>query len=175
MHGARNVGLIVLCLAAASCSKFGKKGDADAAAEAGPDAAADADVDSGAADAAVADAADAAPAPTLTPTTTGAAHGTGGPFAGTYHCFGGLTLTQNGNLVSGVTTNKLSAAVQTTQWNCSVTKPDHCEGTQIVTNRPNDPKAPPKVLENRKLTIEHRPDGVAVHLERSSETISCKR
>jgi hypothetical protein len=174
MHAARNLGLIVLCLAAASCSKLGK-GDADAAAEAGPDAAADADVDSGAADAAAADAADAALAPTLTPT-TGAAHATGGPFAGAYHCFGGLTLSQNGNLVSGITTNKLSTAVQTIQWNCSVTKPDHCEGTQIVTNRPNDPKQPPKVLENRKLTIDHHADSsVSIHLERSVETTNCRK
>ncbi len=175
MHAARKLGLIVLCLAAASCSKLGK-GDADAAAEAGPDAAADADVDAGAADAAVADAADAALAPTLTPTTTGAAHGTGGPFAGSYHCFGGLTLTQNGNLVSGVTTNKLSTAVQTIQWNCSVTKPNHCEGTQVTTLRANDPKTPPKAPESRHLTIEHNADSsVSIHLERSAETTSCKK
>jgi len=173
MHAARNLGLIVLCLASASCSKFGK-GDADAAAEAGPDAAADADVDAGAADAA-ADAADAA-APTLTPTTTAAAHGTGGPFAGTYHCFGGLTLTQNGNLVSGVTTNKLSTAVQTIQWNCSVTRPNHCEGTQVTTLRANDPKTPPKAPDSRHLTIDHNSDSsVSIHLERSVETTNCKK
>src|SRR5205807_664738 len=139
----RNVSLIVVCLAAASCGKPGK-GDADAAADAGSDAAADATTDAGGgagpSDASVADAADAAPATTVTPAATGAARGTGGPFAGTYHCFGGLTLTQNGNLVSGVTTNKLSTSVQTTQWNCSADNAEHCEGSEVVTDRPNDPK-----------------------------------
>jgi len=174
MHALRNVALLVLCLASASCSKAGK-GDADAAAEAGPDAAADASADAGVADASDGAAADAAPAPTLTPATTGAAHGTGGPFAGTFHCFGGLTLTQNGNLVSGVSTDKLSTAVQTTQWNCSIVRPDHCEGIRTVTERPLDPKKPGKLIESRKLFIERRPDGVSIHLERSVETIPCRR
>ena len=172
MHAARNWGLFVLCLAVASCSKCSKKPalDADAAPEGG--AVTDADVDAAADAAPEAAAEDAAAAPLTTAT---AAHASGGPFAGTYRCFGGLTLTQNGNLVSGVTVNKLSTSTQTTQWNCAVIRPDRCEGTEVVTMRFNDKTKPPKVTESRKLQIDHRPDGVAVHLERSTETTFCKR
>lgn len=172
MNAARNWSVVVLCLAAASCSRFSKKPSADAAAEGGADAAADADLDAGVADAADDAAEDAALAPTTA--TTAVVH-TGGPFAGTYRCFGGLTLAQNGNLVSGVTVSKLATSTQTTQWNCSVVRPGHCEGTEVVTVRFNDAKKPPKVTETRKLSIEHKPDGVAVHLERSTETTLCKK
>jgi hypothetical protein len=156
MHAARNWSVAVLCLAAASSWGCKKKPaeDADAAAEAGADVDAAADA---AADAAVAE------------------HAAGGPFDGTYRCFGGLTLRQNGNLVSGVIVNKLSTSVQTTQWNCSVVRPDHCEGTEVVTVKFNDPKTPPKAPASRRLSIEHRPDGVAVKLERSTETTLCKK
>lgn len=147
--------------------------EADAAADGGADAAADAALDAGIAEAAAAPVEDAAVAPTTSG--AGALKGAGGPFAGTYKCFNGLTLTQNGNLVSGVTVNKTTTSTETTQWNCSVGKPDHCEGTEVVTVRFNDPKKAPKVIESRKLTIDHRPDGVAVHLERSTETTFCKK
>jgi hypothetical protein len=173
MHAARNWSVAVLCLAAASSWGCKKKPaeDADAAAEAGADvdAAADAAADAAVADAAVADAG-------TTPLATATAvHAAGGPFDGTYRCFGGLTLRQNGNLVSGVIVNKLSTSVQTTQWNCSVVRPDHCEGTEVVTVKFNDPKTPPKAPASRRLSIEHRPDGVAVKLERSTETTLCKK
>lgn len=173
MHAARNWSVVVLCLAAASCSKCSKKppADADAAPEGG--AVADADVDA-AADAAPEAAADDAGMAPLAATAT-AVRTAGGPFEGTYRCFGGLTLRQNGNLVSGVIVNKLSTSTQTTQWNCSVVRPDHCEGTEIVTVKFNDPKKPPKAPESRKLTIEHKPDGVSVHLERSTETTLCRK
>jgi hypothetical protein len=171
MSAARNWSIVVLCLAAASCSKFSKKPalDADAAPEGG--AVTDADVDA-AADAAPEAAVEDATAPLANAT---AVHASGGPFAGSYRCFGGLTLTQNGNLVSGVTVNKGSTSTQTTQWNCSVIRPDRCEGTEIVTVRFNDKTKPPKVTESRKLQIDHRPDGVAVHLERSTETTFCRK
>lgn len=173
MH-ARNWSIVLLCLAAASCSKCSKKPalGADAAPEGG--ALSDADVDA-AADAAAEASDDAGDAATTPLTTATAAHAAGGPFQGTYRCFGGLTLTQNGNLVSGITVTKTSVLTQTTQWNCSVTKPDHCEGSEVVTTRFNDPKKPPKAPENRKLQIDHRPDGVAVHLAGSTETTLCKK
>jgi hypothetical protein len=170
-HAARNWSVVFLCLAAASCSKCSKKpsADADAAAEGG--ALTDANVDA-AADAAPEAAADDAGTAPLAATALRTA---GGPFEGTYRCFGGLTLRQNGNLVSGVIVNKLSTSTQTTQWNCSVVRPDHCEGTEIVIVKFNDAKKPPKAPESRKLTIEHKPDGVSVHLERSTETTLCKK
>ena len=177
MHAARNLSVVVLCLVAAGGWGCKKKpaGDADAAAEGGADAAADADVDA-AADAATeaAAATDDAGTTALAATST-AVRTAGGPFEGSYRCFGGLTLKQNGNLVSGVIVNKLSTSVQTTQWNCSVVRPDHCEGTEIVTVKFNDPKTPAKPPASRKLSIEHRPDGVAVKLERSTETTLCRK
>ena len=174
---ARNWSVVVLlsaasvALAAASCSKCSKSppGDADAASEGG--AVADAGVAADAAPEAAADDAGTAP---LAATAT-AVRVAGGPFEGTYRCFGGLTLRQNGNLVSGIIVERQSTATQTTQWNCSVVRPDHCEGVEVVTVKFNDPKKTPKAPESRKLTIEHKPDGVSVHLERSSETTFCKK
>jgi hypothetical protein len=182
MHAARNRSVVALslvasaalsALAAASCSKCSKNppGDADAAPEGG--SVADAGVDAATDAAPEAAAGDAGTAP-LAATAT-AARVPGGPFEGTYQCFGGLTLRQNGNLVSGVIVNRLSTSTQTTQWNCSVVRPDHCEGVEVVTVRFNDPKKTPKAPESRKLTIEHKPDGVSVHLERSTETTFCKK
>jgi hypothetical protein len=172
MTAARNWSIVVLCLAAASCSKCSKKPalDADAAPEGG--AVTDADVDAAADAAPEAAVVEDAAAPLASAT---AVHASGGPFAGSYRCFGGLTLTQNGNLVSGVTVDKSSTSTRTTQWNCSVIRPDRCEGTEVVTVRFTDKTKPPKVIESRKLQIDHRPDGVAVHLERSTETTFCRK
>jgi hypothetical protein len=158
-------------LATASCSKCSTNpaADADAAPEGG--AVADAEVDA-AADAAAEAAADDAGTAPLAAT---AVRKAGGPFEGAYQCFGGLTLRQNGNLVSGVIVERQSTSTQTTQWNCSVVRPDHCEGVEVVTVKLSDPKKTPKAPESRKLTIDHKPDGVSVHLERSSETTFCKK
>jgi hypothetical protein len=175
MHASRTLRVVVLCLAAAAVSAWGCKkkpaDDADAAAEAGADLDAAADA---AADAAPEAAADDAGTTPLAATAT-AVRTAGGPFEGSYRCFGGLTLKQNGNLVSAVIVNKLSTSVQTTQWNCTVVRPDHCEGTEVVTVKFNDPKTPPKAPASRKVSIEHRADGVSVKLERSIETILCKK
>ena len=83
------------------------------------------------------------------------------------------TVTASGT-VSGATVNKLPTATQTTQWSCAVIRPDRCEGSQVVTMRFND-KSKPKETETQKLQIDHRSDGVVVHLERSADTTLCKK
>ena len=172
MHASRSFRVAVLCLAAASVWGCKKKpaDDADAAADAGAD---DAAADAALVDAAPEAAADDAGTTPLAATAT-AVRTAGGPFDGSYRCFGGLTLKQNGNLVSGVIVNKLSTSVQTTQWNCSVVRPDHCEGTEVVTVKFNDLKTPPKAPASRKLSIEHRPDGVNVKLAGGADTF-CRK
>lgn len=163
----RSVVVIAVACALPACSSCLKKKGVE---DAGPP-------DTGAVDAAVEDAApeastddagtDAeAPAPTASGTGKAAA---GGPWAGTYKCFGGMHLAQSG---SHVTSTMKDTSTTDTVLSCNVSG-DKCNGTIQDVSHPKG--KPTKVLRTRKIVLQREANGDVSYRPESTEPTFCRR
>jgi hypothetical protein len=147
--------------------KVGDDGDAAVAASAAPSAS---DAPSAAASASAAPAASDQPSPNAS-----AAAAVGGPFQGVYHCMNDLTLTQNGNHVSGITALKYNPHMshEVTRVSCTVSG-DKCVGTS-TSQTEKDGKSQTKTPRTIGVTLTRRPNGDVGYMQTDNVGFPCAR
>lgn len=154
---------VSLCLV---LSTFACKKKVDAAADAAPEAGDVATDEAGAADAAVAAADEAgAPAASASASATAGHVVAAGAWSGTYHCLGGLRLSQAGAHVAGVATMG-KATIATS---CSV-QGDKCIGTYVSTEA-----ATKKVIANKSLILTRATNGTITFQSGGDAAMTCTK
>jgi hypothetical protein len=164
MVSTRTLVFLLCALAVCGCKKHAvatsdEAGESDAGTDAGNmgDATTDAEADASPTDAAL----DAAPADADTDADTDDNDDTvptNGSFAGTYNCFGGITLVQTGTQVTGTGHSHIGSATETTEVLCTI-KGHRCVGQAIYFTQKGS--GSPKSTGKGKLVL--KVQGGAVH------------